>query len=479
MKQGVGKRVLVAQGEAKWNIVKKKIVKDVFRAYDIRGVIDEKFDEHAFYTIGKAVSLRLEELQRKEIFLACDGRLTSPSLAAALKAGLLDSGIDVIDLGAVPTPVMYYAIHTKGIDSGLMVTGSHNPSNYNGIKLVLVGKTLVQSDMDILYSFVQNQNFRKGTGKSSTLSVVDSYQARVTESLNLQRPLKVVVDCGNGISGNIVPAVLKQLGCEVIPLYCEIDGTFPNHHPDPTEEKNLVDLKKLVLETQADLGLAFDGDGDRLGVVTNKAQVIWPDRLIMYYSRDILKRLPGEPIVFDVKCSSLLAKEIEKAGGVPKMCPTGHSIVKSIMKSTNAPLAGEMSGHLFFKDGWYGFDDALYSACRLLQLVSQSHLSISQQFDSIPDSINTPEIKIPVSEDMKFSIMQQFLDNADFSDAVMLRIDGLRVEFDQGFGLLRASNTTPCLVARFEAKDIESLETIKQRFKSELLKVDKTIAVPF
>lgn len=457
-----------------------KMQREFFRAYDIRGVIRPGFDEDAFYTIGKAVASRLKFLKRSTIYLARDARLTSPSLSAALKKGLMDSAIDVVDLGTVPTPLMYFAIHHhEGIDSGLMVTGSHNPADYNGIKLVLAGKTLVQSDIDTLYALIETQDFVEGRGQDSSLSVNENYVKRVLQGLHLTRPLKVVVDCGNGISGGIAPAVLEALGCEVIPLYCEVDGRFPNHHPDPTVEANLVDLKREVLASKADLGLAFDGDGDRLGVVTNKAKVIWPDRLIMYLAADILKRNPGSSIVFDVKCSTLLAKVIEKAGGVAEMCPTGHSIVKSVMKKSQAVLAGEMSGHLFFQDGWYGFDDALYSACRLLELVSRSPASIDTQFEAVPDSVNTPEIKIPLREEIKFSTMQRFMDQAAFSDSRVIKIDGLRVEFEQGFGLLRASNTTPCLVARFEAKDEVGLALIQQRFKSELLKIDETLAIPF
>lgn len=457
----------------------KKVCKDVFRAYDIRGVIAPSFNEDAFYTIGRAVSVRLRDLERDQIFLGYDGRLTSPSLAAALRAGLKDSGVTVIDLGMIPTPLMYYACCTQSVDSGLMVTGSHNPADYNGIKLVLAGKTLVQSDMDRLYQITQAQQFVEGKGRFLSLSILEDYKKRLLQGLILKKPLKVVVDCGNGIAGSIVPSILQELGCEVIPLYCEVDGHFPNHHPDPTVESNLVALKQCVIDHRADLGLAFDGDGDRLGVITDKTEILWPDRLIMYYAKAILKKLPNRIVAYDVKCSSLLAEEIRKAGGIPRMCPTGHSLVKSVMRETDAVLAGEMSGHLFFKDDWYGFDDALYSACRLLVQISESPLSISQQFTAIPNSMNTPELKIPVTEDSKFGIMKKFLEQADFPDATMLKIDGLRVEFDQGFGLLRASNTTPCLVARFEAKDEQTLQKIQQRFKTALLAIDESLLVPF
>jgi len=453
--------------------------KDVFRAYDIRGIVGDNFNENTFYTIGKAIAYRLKQLERQEIFVARDGRLTSDSLAAALAAGLVDSGIKVVDIGSVATPVMYYATFEHGIDSGLMVTGSHNPAEYNGIKMILASKTLVQADIDLLYDIIQAGNYLTGKGTYETVNVLDDYTNRVIRDIRLARPLKVVVDCGNGIAGAVIPEVIESLGCEVIPLYCEVDGRFPNHHPDPTVEANLADLKAAVAAHQADIGLGFDGDADRLGVVTNEGKVIWPDRLMMYYAQDVLKRNPGATIVYDVKCSSHLATVITNAGGVASMCPTGHSIVKAVMKTSQAVLAGEMSGHLFFKDGWYGFDDALYSACRLLEIASKNDLSIDDQFAMIPDSINTPEIKITIDEAMKFNFMKRFGDEAEFINATIIRIDGLRVEFANGWGLVRASNTTPCLVARFEAHDEKHLSDIKSLFKAQLLKVDHTLLIPF
>ena len=457
----------------------KKLDRTVFRAYDIRGVINEQFDEQAFYTIGRAISCRLHAIERHEIFIARDGRLTSESLGKALTQGLLDSGIDVRDLGTVATPVMYYATHEHGIDCGLMVTGSHNPSDYNGIKMVLAGKSLVGTDIDILYDLVQTGEFINARGSYRSLNIIDDYMNRVIRNIALNRPLKVVVDCGNGIAGPIIPEVISRLGCEVVPLYCDVDGRFPNHHPDPTVEENLVDLQKAVAYHQADIGLAFDGDADRLGVVTNQGKIIWPDRLMMYFSQALLKKCPGATIVYDVKCSSHLGQVIESAGGVATMCPTGHSIVKNVMKQSNAALAGEMSGHLFFKDGWYGFDDALYSACRLLEIISQSALSVDEQFLAIPDSVNTPEIKIAIDDALKFGFMQRFCAQAQFDLAKIIRIDGLRAEFSEGWGLVRASNTTPCLVARFEAFDKASLESIQRLFREQLLSIDYALDIPF
>lgn len=457
----------------------KQVLSSVFRAYDIRGIIGTQLDEDAFYSIGRAISCRLNALGRKQILIARDGRLTSASLTDALKYGLLASGIDVIDLGAVATPVMYYATHVYGTDSGLMVTGSHNPAEYNGIKMVLAGTTLANADIQLLLELNQAGATINGTGHYQGLDVLEDYMQRIISDIKLQRPLKVVVDCGNGIAGPTVPRVIEQLGCEVIPLYCEVDGRFPNHHPDPTVEENLADLKKAVAEHQADLGLAFDGDADRLGVITNQGELIWPDRLMMLYARDLLKHNPGATIVYDVKCSNHLAKVIEAAGGIAKMCPTGHSIVKGVMKQEQAALAGEMSGHLFFKERWYGFDDALYSACRLLEIVSQSTKTISEQFALIPNSVNTPEIKIPIRDEEKFIFMQRFSEQAKFPGAQSSTIDGLRVEYSYGWGLVRASNTTPCLVARFEADDEISLNKIKQSFKIQLQAVDLHLHVPF
>lgn len=455
------------------------IPRDVFRAYDIRGVIGEQLNEQAYFVIGRGLSVKLTQLGRKQCYIARDGRLTSETLAHALAQGLLQSGIDVIDLGMVATPVMYFATSTQGIDCGLMVTGSHNPANYNGIKIVLAGRTCLQADIDELYRFVTEGNYIHGNGQYATYDILPQYKARLVEDIVVPRRLNVVVDCGNGVAGPVVPEVLERLGCTVIPMYCEVDGHFPNHHPDPSVSDNLLDLQKAVLNHHADLGLAFDGDADRLGVITNEGEIIWPDRLMMFYVKHLLKKLPGATIVFDVKCSSHLKQMIESGGGIAKMCPTGHSIVKNIMKNTDAALAGEMSGHLFFKDRWYGFDDALYSACRFIELIAQSALPVNEQFNDIPDSINTPEIKIPISEQDKFKFMQHFCQDAHFPEGKMITIDGLRVEFPHGWGLIRASNTTPCLVARFEAVDDASLTQIKSIFKQELIKIKPDLAILF
>lgn len=457
----------------------RQIERGTFRAYDIRGVVGEQLDEDAFYTLGRALSCRLHDLGRREIFVARDGRLTSLSLSQALKQGLLDSGIHVIDLGLVATPVMYYATATQSVDCGVVVTGSHNPSNYNGMKIVLAGKTLVQPDIDCLYELVMAGQYQNGRGQESTLDIIPDYIARILRDIQLKRRLKVAIDCGHGVAGPVIVQVLQALGCELIPLYCEVDGNFPKHHPDPTVEENLVDLRQAVLQQQADIGLAFDGDADRLGVITNQGEIIWPDRILMLYAHEVLARNAGATIVYDVKCSSHLANLVQSLGGIAKMSPTGHSIVKGVMREVGAALAGEMSGHIFFKDRWYGFDDALYSACRLLEIISQRSMTVAEQFAEIPNSINTPEIKIPIAEEEKFIIMQRLSDQAEFPGANVITIDGLRVEFSYGWGLIRASNTTPCLVARFEATDQGSLEQIQSLFKTQLRRVAMDLEVPF
>lgn len=453
------------------------IPRSAFRAYDIRGVIGRDLLADSYYTIGLALACKLNDLGKTQVYLGRDGRLTSNELAQALKAGLLESGIDVLDLGEVTTPVLYFASHTQDVDSGFMVTGSHNPAEYNGLKMVLAGKTLVQSDIDELYELVTRKQRVEGRGRALDVDIMPAYKARITSDIHIKRPLKVVVDCGNGIAGPIVPPVLSALGCELIPLHCEVDGRFPNHHPDPTIESNLEDLKQAVALHQADLGLAFDGDADRLGLITNKGEMIWPDRLMIVFAEEVLSRVPGATIVYDVKCSSHLHQSVVRAGGIAKMCPTGHSIVKGLMKREGAALAGEMSGHIFFKDRWYGFDDALYSACRLLEIVSATGQSVHELFEAVPNSINTPEIKIPIDDDKKFAFMARFMAEAMFPGANIITIDGLRVEYPFGWGLLRASNTTPCLIARFEADDLTQLKYIQQQFMTQLLQVDPALDV--
>lgn len=463
----------------KSNYCLTKIPREVFRAYDIRGVIGKDLNENSFYSLGKTIAVRLKELNRSSIVVARDVRLTSESLTCALIHGLIDSAIEVVDLGVASTPVMYFATHVCAIDSGLMVTGSHNSKEFNGLKIVLAGTTLANDDINLLYQINQESKYLNECGKYRQYNILNEYIEYIVNNINLKKSLKIVIDCGNGVAGPIVTAVLKKLNCEIIELYCEPDGNFPNHHPDPTIEKNLIDLKKSVIANNADLGLAFDGDGDRLGVVTNTGELIWPDRIMMLYARHLLQTNPGAAIVYDVKCSYNLKKVIEQNKGISKMCPTGHSIVKAKMREEHAILAGEMSGHIFFKDRWFGFDDALYSACRLLEIISLEDTTVSQQFKKIPDSVNTPEIKIAMQDKDKFNFVASFIENSDFPDGEKILIDGIRVEFEHGWGLLRASNTSPCLVARFEAQDDVTLLEIQAQFKKQLYAINANLNLEF
>lgn len=457
----------------------RAIKKEYFRAYDIRGIVNEDFDSNAFYTLGKALAIRLIELKRSQVFVGCDVRLTSESFKKALITGLMESGIDVFDLGVVSTPMLYYAAASTAIDSGFMITGSHNPKNYNGLKMVMVGTTLKDVDIELIYNKIQLKECINGSGKYLKYDIFTDYVERITSDIKLENPLKVVVDSGNGVAGPIVETIFKKLNINVISLFAKRDGNFPNHHPDPSVESNLDSLKQSVIDNKADLGIAFDGDADRLGIVTNTGKVIWPDRFMMLFAKDLLKKHPKSTIVYDVKCSNNLTKIIEQYDGIAKMCPTGHSIIKAKMKEENAILAGEMSGHIFFKDRWYGFDDAVYAACRLLEILSANEKSLDAQFNDLPDSINTPEIQIPITDKEKFVFVKNFTDNAMFSNARKILIDGLRVEFNDGWGLLRASNTTSCLILRFEACNSKRLNEIKTQFKEQLQSLDQKLNIPF
>ena len=458
----------------------RRVPRSVFRACDIRGVVARDLDEHAFYTIGCALGLYLHQLQRTAIYLGRDGRLTSLKFSRALTSGLLEQGIHVYDLGVITTPVMYFASHTQAIDCGLMVTGSHNPPDYNGLKIVLGGKTLVRDELEKIYHLLHQVGNQNGTtGAVNQVDLIPLYQQAIVERIQIQRPLKVVVDCANGAAGPIVPKVLQSLGCVVVPLYCDVDGHFPHHHPDPAVPENMQKLIATVQEHNADLGLAFDGDADRLGVITNQGEIIWPDRLMILYAQEILARHPAATIVYDVKCTQNLRQRILMAGGKPKMCPTGHSLVKQSMLQEEALLAGEMSGHIFFQDRWFGFDDALYSACRLLEILGATTRSSSQLFSEIPEHISTPELKIPLGDERKFLYMERFKRETHFPQARLVLIDGVRAEYPWGWGLIRASNTTPNLVVRFEAQDQASLKRIQDKFRQSMLHIDADLAVPF
>jgi phosphomannomutase / phosphoglucomutase len=379
----------------------------------------------------------------------------------------------------VPTPVLYFATHQLNTGGGVMVTGSHNPPDYNGFKMVIGGVTLAEQAIQDLYARIERRRFTNGRGSVQSMHVSEDYIDKISGDIQLETPLRVVIDAGNGIAGAIAPKLLQAIGCEVEPLYCEVDGNFPNHHPDPSDPHNLRDLKIAVKQLNADLGVAFDGDGDRLGVVTRAGKIIYPDRLLILFARDLLTRVPGASIIYDVKCTGALGPAIRAAGGVPVMYKTGHSLIKSKMKEIDAALAGEMSGHFFFKERWFGFDDGLYSACRLLEIIASSGMEADDLFDELPESVSTPEIKIEMQEGEHYRFMEKFQRQAKFDGSRLTTIDGVRADFDNCWGLVRCSNTTPCLVLRFEGDSDAALAEIQSKFRDELLKVDRTLKIPF
>jgi phosphomannomutase/phosphoglucomutase len=451
----------------------------IFKAYDIRGIVDVGLTTDAAYWIGRALGAEAAKRGEQHVYVARDGRLSGPKLVEALSRGLLEAGRDVTDLGMVPTPVLYYAAYELGSGSGIMVTGSHNPPEYNGLKMVLGGTTLSGDDIQALRKRIVSGDLNRGSGKLDSADVVAQYIARITGDVKLARPMKVIVDCGNGVPGAVAPQLLRALGCDVTELFCDVDGNFPNHHPDPSKPENLQDLIRALREQHADIGLAFDGDGDRLGVVTAEGKVVWADRQMMLYARDVLSRNPGAEIIYDIKCTTNLAKVIAEAGGKPTMWKTGHSFVKAKLKETGAALAGEMSGHIFFKERWYGFDDALYTAARLLEILSKDARPVAVVFDELPDTVNTPELNLQTAEGENHPLVQKLVAAANFSEATITTIDGLRVDFTDGFGLVRASNTTPCLVIRFEAQNTAGLQRIQEQFRQLILSQKPDAVLPF
>lgn len=457
------------------------IDRSIFRAYDIRGVVGETLTPAVARLIGRAVGSEARERGLSEIVIGRDGRLSGPDMVAALTEGLRASGMDVIDIGAVPTPVVYFACHHLHTGSGISVTGSHNPPDYNGFKIVLGDVTLSEDAIQALYARIAENRFTEGSGTLQQMDVASEYIARICNDVQVERKLKVVVDCGNGIAGGIAPAVIEGIGCEVVPLYCEVDGTFPNHHPDPSDLHNLQDLILSVKQVGADLGLAFDGDGDRLGVVTPTGEVIFPDRLLMLFAIDILERNPGATIIYDVKCTGHLQPLILKHGGSPLMWRTGHSLIKAKMKETDAALAGEMSGHFFFGERWYSFDDGIYAAARLLDILGSDPEGRDAQtiFDTLPKGVSTPELKIPMREGEHYRFVENFKQRATFDDARITLIDGVRADWPDGWGLVRASNTTPVLVLRFDADSAVALKRVQEAFRAELLKLDSSLPLPF
>ena len=441
-----------------------------FKAYDIRGVVGSTIDEAFAEHLGRAFGTEARHAGERAVAVGRDGRLSGPRLAAALIRGLAATGLDVVDLGAVTTPMLYYVAATRGAHgchSGIMVTGSHNPKDYNGFKMVLAGRAIYGEQIQVLRKRMEAEDYFLAPGRSAAMNVVPEYSARITGDCKLARRMKIVVDSGNGIPGASAPGILRALGCEVTELYSEVDGDFPNHHPDPSKTENLADLIRTVQSTGAELGMAFDGDGDRLGVVTRDGQVIYPDRQLMLLATDILGRNPGGTVIFDVKCTQRLAPAIVAAGGKALMWKTGHSLVKAKMKEVNAPIAGEMSGHIFFGERWYGFDDATYTAARLLEILSRS-ADPSAVLNALPTSFSTPELNVPCAEGEPARVVKRLLDTASFPGAQIVTIDGLRADYDDGFGLIRPSNTTPVLVMRFEGHTPQALDRIEAAFMAAL-----------
>ena len=447
------------------------ITSSIFKAYDIRGIVEKELTPEVVKLIGMAIGSESIAQGERGIVVGRDGRLTGPMLSESLISGLIESGCHVVDIGMVPTPLVYFATYTKGASSGVMVTGSHNPPEYNGFKIMIAGETLSADKIQNLYSRILNQQFSSGSGSSTSINIDQDYMDTIKSDIVLERELNIVVDCGNGVAGNIAPKLFESLGAKVSKLFCLVDGRFPNHHPDPSNPENLEDLIKEVVDTGADLGLAFDGDGDRLGLVDNNGNIVWADRQMILYARDVLSRIPGAKIIFDVKCSSLLPKDISEHGGEPIMSRTGHSFIKNKLKETDAELGGEMSGHIFFNDRWYGFDDAIYTGARLLEIISKTDKTCAEIFAELPDSVSTPEINIHFDEQgQQHDAMKVLSNSVDFPGSEINTIDGVRVDYENCWGLVRASNTTPCLVLRFEGNDKEALKSIKNQFKDWLEK---------
>ena len=455
------------------------IPKEIFKAYDIRGVVDKTLTAANVELIGHAIGSEARARQLVSIAVGRDGRLSGLPLSEALIKGILKSGVDVVDVGMVATPLLYFAAHEHCNYSGVMVTGSHNPPEYNGFKIVLGGETLAAETVQALRLRIENNDLSQGKGQYTECNITDAYFDRIVGDVKLDRSMKIAVDCGNGVAGAFAPVLYRKLGCEVDELFSDVDGTFPNHHPDPSVPENLKDIIQTLAISDAEIGLAFDGDGDRLGIVTKAGNIIYPDRQLMLFAADVLSRNPGGKIIFDVKCTRNLAPWIKQHHGVPVMWKTGHSFIKAKLKESNGLLAGEMSGHFFFKERWYGFDDALYAGARLLELLSHVD-NLDTVLNSLPDSINTPELQIKVEEGENHALITDLQQNADFSRALQLiTIDGLRVEYQDGFGLARASNTTPVIVLRFEAENEAALERIKQDFRHNIQRIKPDIVFPF
>jgi phosphomannomutase/phosphoglucomutase len=456
-----------------------ELTESIFRAYDIRGIVGKTLDADVARQVGQVIGSLALEQEAGPVVVARDGRESGPDLAAGMIEGIASTGCDVIDIGAVPTGVLYFAAYELGKGSGVMVTGSHNPPEYNGIKMVIGGITQAGEQITDMYKRIQSGNLRVGRGQVSKKKMLKKYRERISSDIKLQRPLKVVADCGNGIGGVCASDVLRGIGAEVFALFDEVDGSFPNHHPDPSEPKNLEDLIEAVKLMNADIGVAFDGDADRLGVVTSDGEIISSDRLMMLFVRDVLSRVPDSTIIYDVKCTGHLHDIIEEAGGKPMMYKTGHSLIKNKMKEVDAPFAGEMSGHFFFKERWYGFDCGIYSAARMLEILAADERDPAEVLNELPDSISTPELKCEMNEGENHAFVAEMQEKARFADARLTTIDGVRADFADGWGLVRASNTTPILVLRFEADNEEALQRIKDVFRQQMLAINGKLVLPF
>ncbi len=461
------------------NLPPVELVETIFRAYDIRGIIGETLDAEIARQVGQVVGSLTLEQEAGPVVVARDGRVSGPDLAAGMVEGIASTGCDVVDIGAVPTGVLYFAAYELGNGTGVMVTGSHNPPNYNGFKALIGGVTQSGQQITDMYTRIKSGNLRVGKGEVKQEKMVGRYREKISGDIQLQKPLKVVADCGNGIGAVCAADVLRDIGAEVFPLFDDVDGSFPNHHPDPSEPENLQDLIISVKIMGADLGVAFDGDADRLGVVTPAGDIIYADRLMMLFVRDILARCPGETVIYDVKCTGHLHEEIEAAGGKAMMYKTGHSLIKNKMKEVDAPFAGEMSGHFFFKERWYGFDCGIYAAARLLEILAADERGAEEILNSLPDSYSTPELKVETAEGENHTFVTRMQQEAVFADATINTIDGVRADYADGWGLVRASNTTPVLVLRFDADSEIALERIKDEFKQQMLAINDQLDLPF
>jgi len=454
------------------------IPKEIFKAYDIRGIVGKTLTPAIVEKIGQAIGSEAIARGRHEVAIGRDGRLSGPELSAALARGLRAAGVDVIDIGQVATPMLYFATYHFNTLSGVMLTGSHNPPDYNGLKIMLAGETLAGDAIQALHVRIENGNLVSGNGGYRQEDIAERYLERIVGDVKLARPMKIAIDCGNGVAGSIAPELYRKLGCEVTELFCEVDGHFPNHHPDPSVPENLEDLMHALKTGNAEIGLAFDGDGDRLGVVTKNGSIIYADRQLMLFAEDVLSRQPG-PVVFDVKCTRNLAPWITQHGGTPVMWKTGHSWIKGKMKEINAPLGGEMSGHIFFKERWYGFDDGLYAGARLLEILSKEK-DINAKLAALPNALNTPELQIKLKEGENYALIAQLQKTAQFDHPKqVITTDGLRVEYADGFGLARSSNTTPVIVLRFEADNEKALKRIQEDFRRIITAAKPDVTLPY